>query len=61
LYKAITCEGFRETAAGEGKNRTSPRWEGIIISSFLGLVGTGVGIFIIVRIWQADTEGALSE
>jgi hypothetical protein len=50
LYKAVTCEGFREAGAGKGKTRTSPIWEGRIISAFLGLMGVGVGIFIIVRI-----------
>jgi hypothetical protein len=50
LYKAVTCKGFREAAEGKGKTRTSPLWEGRIISGFFGLMGVGVEIFIIVRI-----------
>lgn len=50
LYKAVTCKRFRETTSGEGKKRVSPIWEGRIISGFLGLMGLGMGIFIIIRI-----------
>ena len=50
LHKAVTCERFRESDSGEGKKRASPIWEGRIISGCLGLMGMGMGVFIIVRI-----------
>ena len=50
LYKAVTCGRFYETASGEGKTRMSPIWAGRIVAGVLGLIGMGMGVFIIVRI-----------
>ena len=50
LYKAVACKGFCETASGDGTKRTYPIWEGRIISGVLGLIGIGMGTFVIVRI-----------
>jgi hypothetical protein len=50
LVQGGDMQSFRESAEGQGKTRTSPTWEGRIISGFLGLTGMGVGIFIIFRI-----------
>ena len=50
LYKALTCTEFREAAHGEGKTRTLLLTSGRMMSGFLGLVGIGAGIFIIVRV-----------
>jgi hypothetical protein len=50
LYKAMTCEGFREADVGEGKKRISPTWMGRFVSAFLGLTSVTVGLAIIMRI-----------
>ena len=50
LYKALTCTEFREAAHGEGKKRALLLTSGRMMSGFLGLVGIGAGIFIIVRV-----------
>ena len=50
LYKAVTCTEFRETDEGERKTRASLLWPGRMMSGFLGLLGIGAGILIIVRV-----------
>ena len=50
LYKAATCTQFRESNEGEGKTRVSSLNAGRAMSGFLGLLGIGAGIFIIVRV-----------
>lgn len=50
LYKAATCTAFRETDHGEGKTKPLLLTSGRMMSGFLGLLGIGAGIFIIVRV-----------
>ena len=50
LYKAATCTEFRESAEGEGKTRAASLNAGRVMSGFLGLLGVGAGIFILVRV-----------
>lgn len=50
LYKAVTCMEFREAAQGEGKTKALLLTSGRMMSGFLGLLGIGAGIFIIVRV-----------
>lgn len=50
LYRAATCTEFHESAEGEGKTRASSLKAGKMMSGFLGLLGIGAGIFILVRV-----------
>jgi hypothetical protein len=50
LYKAVTRREFRETAQGEGKTRELLLTAGRMMPGFLGLLGIGARIFIIVKV-----------
>ena len=52
LYKAVTRREFRETAQGEGKTRELLLMAGRMMSGFLGVLGIGAGIFIIVKVFK---------
>jgi hypothetical protein len=48
----MTYTEFRETAEGERKTRASLLWPGRMMSGFLGVLGIGAGIFIIVKVFK---------